>query len=121
MSNFLIYDTECFFCANYVRLLKLKETLGEITLIDARDAEAIKPFDATPQMLNEGMLLIVNDKRYYGAEAVHHIALLSTSNSLFNRINAAIFRVHWLSVLLYPALKAGRRLYLFLAGKEMIS
>ena len=119
-DNILIYDEECFFCSNYVRLLNLKESIGGISLMNARDANVADTFQVDPKSLNEGMLLILNGNRYYGAEAIHHIALLSTSNSLFNKVNALIFRIRWLAYLLYPVLKMGRRVYLFLAGKKEI-
>lgn len=119
-GNFLIYDAECFFCSNYVRLVNLKESIGDIALVNARDAGVSEKFNINLKFLNEGMLLILNGNRYYGAEAVHRIALLSTSNSAFNKINAAVFKIRWLAHILYPVLKLGRCTYLFLAGKKEI-
>jgi|CXWL01.1.fsa_nt_gi predicted DCC family thiol-disulfide oxidoreductase YuxK len=119
-GNFLIYDEECFFCSNYVRLVNLKQSIGDITLVNARDAGVAEKFNIDLKYLNEGMLLILNGNRYYGAEAVHHIALLSTASGVFNKINATVFKYRFLSHLFYPLLKLGRKTYLFLAGKKEI-
>lgn len=116
----LIYDTECYFCTNYTRLLKLKETAGEVKLISARDKAAVEALGCSHLDLNEGMVLLMDGKTYYGYEAIHHLALLTTNLSIFNRINYMIFRHPLLARLLYPMLKMGRRAYLKLAGKELI-
>jgi len=120
LENMLIYDESCFFCSNYIRLLKVKETIGNITLINARDREKVWALGFKPNDLNEGIILILNEQSYMGADAVHHLALISTQNGLFNRINGLIFKSQWLSRLLYPVLKLGRRLYLFLTGRTLI-
>ena len=119
-GTILIYDEDCFFCSNYVRLLNLRATLGEVTLINARDREKVLGLGFTPSALNEGIILLLGGKTYIGAEAIHHLALLSTSSGIFNNINRTIFKSHALSVLLYPLLKLGRRIYLCLAGKRLI-
>ncbi len=64
-ENILIYDEECFFCSNYVRLLNLKATIGDIVLINARDKQALGQFHFTPVNLNEGILLILGDKAVF--------------------------------------------------------
>lgn len=119
-ETIVIYDQECFFCSNYVRLLRLQETLGPVTLVNARDAGAAHRYGFTPAELNEGMLLISGGQRYFGADAIYRMALLSTPSTLFNRVNAVVFRHRWLAVALYPLLKLGRRLYLALSGKGLI-
>ncbi|MEM8549145.1 MAG: DUF393 domain-containing protein, partial [Pseudomonadota bacterium] len=55
---------------------------------------------------------------FFGDDCVTQLALLSTSVGAFNRINAAIFRREWATRLLYPVLKAGRRVTLFLLRRE---
>lgn len=116
----LIYDGECFFCSNYVGLLNLKASVGDILLINARDRAAVSALGLQPAKLNEGMVLLLDGEHYAGADAIHRIALLSTSSTTFNRFNRAAFRRRGLAKLLYPLLKLGRRIYLLLAGKELI-
>ena len=119
-DNILIYDGECFFCSNYVRLLNFEAAIGDLVLLSARDRSAVEALQIRPADLNEGMLLILGEERYFGADAIHRLALLSTRHHWLNRLNRFVFRHRWLARLLYPFLKAGRRTYLFLAGKDII-
>jgi hypothetical protein len=89
-------------------------------MVNAREREKVIALGFSPTDLNEGIILLLDGKSYVGAEAIHHLALLSTSNSVFNRINHLIFKWHFLSILLYPMLKMGRRVYLFVVGKSLI-
>jgi predicted DCC family thiol-disulfide oxidoreductase YuxK len=36
----LVYDGECPFCRNYVRLMSLRKAVGDIELVDARTLSA---------------------------------------------------------------------------------
>lgn len=116
----LIYDTECFFCTNYVRLLALKKSVGDITLVSARDKQAVRALNCEHLDLNAGMVLLLGSQCYFGDEAVYHLALLSTPVTFFNRLNRIIFRHYAMARLWYPLLKLGRRTYLRLAGKDEI-
>ncbi len=119
-GNIIVYDEECFFCSNYVRLLKLQESIGTVTLISARDKAKVEALFLKGYDLNEGMAFIYGNKTYFGADAVHRLALLSTQSGFFNRMNKLVFSHPLLTKLLYPFLKLGRRAYLFLAGKDII-
>lgn len=79
-------------------------------------ADLMKQYD-----LNDGMLFVEGGKVYHGAEAVHALALVTSGVGWFNKINGAIFRSKSLSSALYPLLKAGRRLTLFVRGKKSIA
>jgi predicted DCC family thiol-disulfide oxidoreductase YuxK len=119
-ENILVYDELCFFCSNYVRLLNLRTSIDGIMLVSARDAKAVEGLGLRATDLNEGMVLILEGKRYCGEEAVHHLALLSTSSTVFNKINRLVFRSPRAAVALYPFLKLGRRIYLVMSGKSEI-
>lgn len=119
-ENVLIYDEECFFCSNYVRLLNLRETINDITLVNARDKEKVGALNCGHLDLDEGMVFILRGTQYFGQDAIHHLALLSTSSAFFNTINRVIFSHRLVAAILYPILKGGRRLYLFLARKKPI-
>ena len=71
--------------------------------------------------IDEGMVLIVDNQLYYGADAIHRLALLSTNNGLFNRFASWTFRSKQRSRLLYPALKVFRNLLLKSLGKTRIN
>lgn len=117
----IIYDGDCIFCQNYTRLLKLREAVGSVELVDARsDDPRVKHYWRRGYDLNEGMLFVYKDQVHHGAAAINVLASLSSSSSTFNRVNRAIFSSIWMSRLLYPILKGGRRLTLILRGKHLI-
>ncbi|MEM1403045.1 MAG: DCC1-like thiol-disulfide oxidoreductase family protein [Pseudomonadota bacterium] len=111
---YIVYDGQCPFCTSYVRLLRLRETVGPVELIDARSNHPVVA-EVTGQNLdlNEGMAFLHEGQIFYGDKCVTQLALLSTPVGLFNRINAAVFRRGWAARFLYPVLKAGRRVALF--------
>ncbi|MGH8476543.1 MAG: DCC1-like thiol-disulfide oxidoreductase family protein [Methylococcales bacterium] len=117
----LVYDGDCPFCNTYVRYVRLHKAVGRLQLVNAREGgpliESIKQrgFD-----LNEGMLLIIEDQSYFGAECMHRLALMSTRSGCFNAVNAWIFSRSLLSKLLYPCLKLGRRIILILLGRSKL-
>jgi predicted DCC family thiol-disulfide oxidoreductase YuxK len=117
----IIYDGDCPFCSRYVSLLRLRKSLGSVTLLNARDGGAL--VDAVRGLgldLDEGMVLVMNGEIFHGAECLHRLALLTTSSGAFNRLNAWMFRSRAASQLLYPALRAGRNAALSLLGRQKI-
>lgn len=121
-DNWLLYDGYCPFCSAYVKRVRLKESLGTLRLIDARDRSQEKIEEVGKKGLDPdvGMVLKIDDQIYHGADAVHVIALLTTSSDFFNRLNARLFRSKSMSRLIYPALVFGRRAALMLQGKKLI-
>lgn len=118
----IVYDGDCPFCSRYVRLLKLREAVGTVQLIDARsDDAAVGQLWRAGYDLNEGMAVKYGGRVYHGADCVHVLALLSTASGPFNRINSLIFRSESLASLLYPVLRLGRNLTLSLLGIRKIS
>ncbi|HEV7694580.1 MAG TPA: DCC1-like thiol-disulfide oxidoreductase family protein [Hyphomonadaceae bacterium] len=117
----IVYDGECPFCANYVKLVKLREAVGPVRLIDARsDDPIVKRLTDAGYDLNEGMAMVDGEKIWHGDECVNRIALMSTSSGLFNRINAGLFRSQGASRLLYPWLRGGRNFALKALGRKPI-
>ena len=117
----IVYDGECPYCTRYVTLLRLRETLGGVVLVDARGGGPL--VDAITRRgldLNEGMVLVLDGAFYHGTDCVHRLALLSTPSGLFNRVNAWIFRSSIASRLLYPILRAGRNTVLWAYGRQKL-
>ncbi len=121
-TTYIIYDGECPFCSRYVRLLRLREAIGVVELVNARSNHPLlqrlqdKGID-----LDEGMALIQGNQIKHGAECIHALSLLSTPANLFNRFNARMFRSPVVSKLLYPLLRSGRNAALRVLGREKLA
>ncbi|MGH8647577.1 MAG: hypothetical protein ACREX4_25185 [Gammaproteobacteria bacterium] len=57
--------------------------------------------------IEQGMVLKVDGNLYYGAEASHVLALLSTRSDLFNKMNFWLFRSRRIANLFYPCCAPG--------------
>ena len=118
----LIYDGACIFCDAYVRLLALREAVGPVELIDARSGDPrLRAYESAGYDLNEGMLFEYNCTVYFGADAVHVLATLSTPVSTFNRINGALLSKQLVARFLYPMFKFCRTITLKLRRVPKIS
>lgn len=116
----VIYDGDCPFCDDYVRLMKIEDAVeGPIKIVNAR-SDAPEAIDARARYdMDEGMLVIHGGKDYYGAEA---LALLSSLEQKDNRF-ADLLRPLGSSRLasaVYPLLKLGRRAALIALGRPPI-
>ncbi|AFL50270.1 putative DCC family thiol-disulfide oxidoreductase YuxK [Sinorhizobium fredii] len=117
----IVYDGDCIFCQNYVRFMRLRETVGPVELIDARSGDPrVAGFQRQGFDLNEGMLFVFENRVYHGDEAVNLLAILSSPSSLFGRLNRAILSNRTAARVVYPLLKFGRRLTLRLRGRSLI-
>ena len=117
----IVYDGQCPFCSRYVKLVRLRESLGEVRLVNAREGgPLVAELQRAGVDLDEGMALQLDGRLYHGDECIHMLALLSTPSSAFNRLNAALFRSPRAARLLYPLLRAGRNTALRLLGRRKI-
>jgi predicted DCC family thiol-disulfide oxidoreductase YuxK len=120
-ETWVVYDGQCPFCSRYVQLVRLRETLGQVRLIDARKGgPQVDEVRRAGLDLDDGMVLKLDGRLYHGADCINMLALLSTPSSGFNRLNAALFRSPTASRLLYPVLRAGRNAVLRLLGRGKI-
>lgn len=109
----LVYDGERPFCSTYVRYLRLRDAIGPVHLVNAREGGAVvEELRRAKLDLDEGMVLKLGGRYYHGADCIHVLARLSSPATPFNRINALIFNSPLLSRWLYPVLRAGRNLAL---------
>lgn len=106
----LVYDGECYFCQHYARLLNVREAVGELVLVNARDdGPLVDEVRALGHDLNNGMALKLGGRWHLGNDALHTLALLSDRHGVFSVANRLLFgspRTAWLA---YPVLKLGRR------------
>ena len=70
--------------------------------------------------MDEGMVLELDGQRFFGADAINRLALLSTPSGWFNRANSTVFRHPMLARALYPLMRAGRNLVLFSLGRQRL-
>lgn len=118
----LVYDAECPVCDAYCRMVRLREPVGTLRLVNARDPSAILD-EITAQGLDidQGMVLKVDNVLYYGADAIHALSLMSSPSGVFNRLNYWIFRSARRSRILYPVLRYFRNLLLKILRKTKIN
>jgi len=117
----IVYDGDCPFCSRYVDLVRLRDTVGPVRLVNARSgaAEAIE-LQQGGYDLNVGMVARYQNRLYHGADCVNFLALLSSDSGAFNRINRVVFSSPFLARTIYPILRLGRDLTLRMLGRSQI-
>jgi len=71
--------------------------------------------------IDQGMVLKMGNELYYGSDAIHALALISSQSGIFNRLNYWVFKSKTLSKIFYPFLKACRNLLLKTLGVSKIN
>jgi len=120
-ANWLLYDGDCPFCSSYVSYVRLRDSVGPVTLADARKFPAlVAEAKALGYDIDVGMVLKLDGQYYFGGDCIHALSLLTTPSSAFNRLNHALFRSKTFARIAYPVLRAGRNLALFVLGRRRI-
>ena len=118
----LVYDKECPACDYYCSLVRIRDSVGKLVLINARDGGAVMDeITAAGLDIDQGMVLKVGSQLYYGADAIHALALMSTRTGSFNRLAYFLFRSEKSAALLYPVLRTLRNLLLKILRKSKIN
>ena len=118
----IIYDGHCPFCSRYVKWVRLKEAVENVSLVNAREHKDLyKDCLDAGYDLDIGMLALYKGTIYHGTEAVHFLALMTSPVSVFNKLNRLIFSNRIMSKILYPLLRLGRNTAIFLKGKSQFS
>ena len=118
----LVYDKECPACDNYCQVVQIRETVGRLKIINARDnSDVMQEITAKGLDIDQGMVLKMGDQLFYGADAIHALALISSKSGLLNRLNYWMFKSKRISAFLYPVLRACRNLLLKILGKTKIN
>ncbi len=116
----VVYDKECPVCDFYCHAVDVEE--GELVRVDAREpGEAMDEITALGLDIDEGMVVRVDGRLYYGADAIHELALRSNNKGFLNRIASFVFRSPRMARFFYPILKAMRNLLLKLLGRARIN
>ena len=71
--------------------------------------------------IDQGMVLKMGGQLYYGADAIHALALIGGRSGIFNRMNYWMFKSKTASSIFYPILRFFRNLLLKILGKSKIN
>ncbi len=114
-NNHLIYDGECPFCDKFVELMQLKHAMPLLILHNARiDNQLTNALYSNDYDLNKGMVLIYKEQIFYGDKCIHKLSQLIEKNNFFNKIIYICFRNQLVAKVLYPILRSGRYLWLYI-------
>ncbi|MDJ0940409.1 MAG: DCC1-like thiol-disulfide oxidoreductase family protein [Woeseiaceae bacterium] len=118
----VVYDKECPVCDFYCTRVDVDSNVGTVKLVDAREPGAtLDDVTALGLDIDEGMVVKIDDQLYYGPEAIHELAKLSSSKGLVNGLGKLSFRSRTAARILYPFLKGVRNLLLKALGKTRIN
>lgn len=116
-SIVLVYDGECPICSAYCKALVIRQVEPRFEIVNARQYHPIlEIINEKGLNLEEGFVLKIKNEYYHGADAINRLALISTDAGLFNSLNYFIFKSTYLSKILYPLLRTGRSILLYLLG-----
>lgn len=120
-GNFLLYDGECPACRSYVAIARLRQLWPDLRILDARqEPELVTELRVKGYEINEGFVLSLGGRIYFGPEATRMIGEQGRSHSAVRRsILGAIGTAPW-SRWLYPWLNRCRQLFLRLLGRSLI-
>ncbi len=120
-NSYIVYDGDCPFCSRYVGLLRLRDAIGKVELVDARSSHpAVVYVEAAGVQLDNEMALIFGGHIYSGADCINRLALMTTPSGFINRLNALVFSSPQISRAAYPVLRFGRNVTLRMLGRQPI-
>ncbi len=118
----LVYDRECPVCEFYCQRVDVSSAAGKLSRVNAREHSPVMDEITGANLdIDAGMVLKVDNTIYYGSDAIHQLALLSSKTGLVNRLAHALFRHPRIAKFLYPVLAAGRNLLLKALGRTRIN
>lgn len=118
----LVYDRECPVCEAYCRRVRIPETVGTLRLVNAREPSAVmEEITARGLDIDQGMVLKVDDHLYYGADAIHALARMSSRSNAFNRLSCRLFGSRARARIVYPVFRALRNSLLKILRKTRIN
>lgn len=118
----VVYDKECPICEFYCQRIDVRESVGALERIDARDeSEVMAEITSLGLDIDEGMVVRVGDELHYGADAIHELAMLGSKKGFVNSAARLCFSSRRVAHLLYPFFKFLRNLLLKMLGKSRIN
>lgn len=109
-------------CDYYCQRIDIDESDGELVRVDAREhSDVLDEVTDIGLDIDEGMVVKVDDRIYYGSDAIHRLAQMSSRSGFVNRVAYWVFRSKTAARILYPVLAACRNLLLKLLGRTRIN
>lgn len=119
-SVLVIYDGECPFCSSYARLVRLRQNVGPVELVDARARpDLVRELTTAGFDLDEGMVVKSAGEIFHGADAVHWLSVHSTDGAI-GRFHRLLLGNRTMARWAYPFLRAGRNAALRLLARRKI-
>jgi predicted DCC family thiol-disulfide oxidoreductase YuxK len=112
-GDYLLHDGECPACSSYVAFSRLRQRHPSLEVLDARaNPELVEDLRRRGYEINEGMVMQLDGRIFFGAEATRQIARhAQNGGALRGAVLMAIGDAPW-SRALYPLLNRCRRLLL---------
>jgi len=115
-----VYDGDCPICSRAAEATRIKHSLGDLHLLDARSDNPHTLMTSINKLrlnLDDGMVIFYNGHYFHGADALEFMAVHGAPEGLFNIFNRLLFRSKFFSKSLYPLMRGGRNLLIRLQGK----
>ena len=117
----LVYDDQCPVCRAYCRRARIRDTVGRLRLVGARQpGELMDEITAAGLDIDRGMVLKFRQVMYYGPDAIRMLSLLSIRSGWFNWLCFMFFGTRLGARVFYPIGKAFRNVLLKLLGISYI-
>ncbi len=119
-DDFLLYDGECVYCRTYARKSRFRTPSGKrLRLIDGRKVpELLAELRRDGCDLEDGMILVLEGRRYQGAEAMPVLGSITTGTDWFNRLTRWFGSSSERARCFYPWFRRLRQAGLWFAGKS---
>ena len=118
-----IYDGDCPICKRAAEAPQIKQSLGDLHLLDARiggDHPLLVAVNNRGLNLDDGMVIFHGAQYFHGTAALEFMAVHGAPKGLFNHINRLLFRSKLFAATLYPLMCSGRNSLLKLRGKPLL-
>ncbi len=116
---YFVYDGDCPVCTRAAHALRIRQAVGPLHLIDARegrDHPLVREVSDLGYDLDDGMVIKFGGRYYHGADALGIMALLGSKAGWFNRMNGLLFRSPRVAALLYPPMRGIRNALIRMKG-----
>ena len=119
-GDFLLYDGECVYCRTYARKSRIRTAAGQrLRFIDGRKApELVDELRRDGCDIEDGMILILQGRRYQGVEAMEVLGAMATEPGWVNRLTRWVGSSSGRARFFYPWFRRLRQVSLWMSGKS---